>query len=77
MNGNYLTLPYATSPAAEVFFSKEKITDSPTASLNLKGGVFRQVEGVGLVKGGKQRAAALKFVEFMRSGPVQQASGVH
>lgn len=68
-----LVVSYATSPAAEVFYSKEKITDSPTASLNLHGGVFRQVEGVGLVKGGGQREAALKFVDFMRSGPVQQA----
>ena len=68
-----LVVSYATSPAAEVFFSKEKISESPTASLNLKGGVFRQVEGVGLVKGGGQREAALKFVDFMRSGPVQEA----
>ena len=68
-----LVVSYATSPAAEVFYSKEKIAESPTASLNLKGGVFRQVEGVGLIKGGGQRAAALKFVDFMRSGPVQQA----
>ncbi|MDD2881768.1 MAG: thiamine ABC transporter substrate-binding protein [Rhodoferax sp.] len=68
-----LVVSYVTSPAAEVFYSKEKITESPTASLNLKGGVFRQVEGVGLVKGGGQRAAALKFVDFMRSAPVQEA----
>ncbi len=68
-----LVVSYATSPAAEVFYSKDKITEVPTASLNLKGGVFRQVEGVGLVKGGGQRAAALKFVDFMRSDPVQQA----
>ena len=68
-----LVVSYATSPAAEVFYSKEKISESPTASLNLKGGVFRQVEGVGLVKGGGQREAALKFVDFMRSAPVQQA----
>jgi thiamine transport system substrate-binding protein len=68
-----LVVSYATSPAAEVFYSKEKITESPTASLNLKGGVFRQVEGVGLIKGGHQRQAALKFVDFMRSGPVQKA----
>ncbi len=68
-----LVVSYASSPAAEVFYSKDKITESPTASLNLKGGVFRQLEGVGLVKGGAQRDAALKFVEFMRSGAVQQA----
>lgn len=68
-----LVVSYATSPAAEVFYSKEKLTESPTASLNLKGGVFRQVEGVGLVTGGGQRAAALKFVDFMRAAPVQEA----
>jgi len=68
-----LVVSYATSPAAEVFYSKDKLTESPTASLNLKGGVFRQVEGVGLVKGGGQRVAALKFVDFMRSAAVQEA----
>ena len=68
-----LVVSYATSPAAEVFFSQEKIAESPTASLFLKGGVFRQIEGVGLVKGGGQRASALKFVDFMRSGAVQEA----
>jgi thiamine transport system substrate-binding protein len=68
-----LVVSYATSPAAEVFYSKEKISESPTASLNLKGGVFRQVEGVALVKGGAQREAALKFVDFLRAGPVQEA----
>jgi thiamine transport system substrate-binding protein len=31
------------------------------------------VEGVALVKGGKERAAAEKFVEFMRSPAVQTA----
>lgn len=68
-----LVVSYATSPAAEVFYATEKRTQSPTSSLNLKGGVFKQVEGVALLKGGAQRAAALKFIDFMRSGPVQQA----
>jgi thiamine transport system substrate-binding protein len=68
-----LVVSYASSPAAEVFYSKEKITESPTANLFLKGGVFRQVEGVALVKGGQQSEAAGKFIEFMRSAPVQEA----
>ncbi len=72
--GAYLmVVSYASSPAAEVFYSKEKITESPTTALNLKGGVFQQVEGVALVKGGGQREAALKFISFMRSAPVQDA----
>ncbi len=72
--GRYpFVVSYATSPAAEVFYSKQKITSSPTTSVNLPGGVFRQVEGAALIKGGAQRAAALKFVDFMRSDLVQQA----
>ena len=70
-----IVVSYATSPAAEVFYSKEKISESPTANLFLKGGVFRQVEGVALVKGGNPAAkdAAGKFIEFLRSAPAQQA----
>ncbi len=68
-----LVVSYASSPAAEVFYSKEKITEPPTGNLFLKGGVFRQVEGVALVKGGAAREAAIKFIEFMRSPAVQEA----
>jgi thiamine transport system substrate-binding protein len=68
-----LVISYATSPAAEVFYSKTKLTESPTGSLSLPGGVFRQVEGVALIKGGGQRVAAGQFMEFMRSPAVQQA----
>ena len=68
-----LVVSYASSPAAEVFYSKEKISEPPTGSLFLKGGVLRQVEGVALVRGGQQREAAGRFIEFMRSRPVQEA----
>ena len=69
-----IVVSYTSSPAAEVFYSKEKITEAPTANLFLKGGVFRQVEGVALVKGGNPaaRAAAGRFIEFLRSAPVQE-----
>jgi thiamine transport system substrate-binding protein len=68
-----LVVSYASSPAAEVFYSKEKLTESPTASLFLAGGVLRQVEGVALIKGGAQRPVAEKFLEFMRTAEVQEA----
>ncbi|MDN0084059.1 thiamine ABC transporter substrate-binding protein [Crenobacter sp. SG2305] len=68
-----IVVSYATSPAAEVFYSKQKLTESPTANLNLPGGVFQQVEGAALIKGGGEREAARKFIDFMRSTPVQQA----
>ncbi|TNF60205.1 MAG: thiamine ABC transporter substrate-binding protein [Burkholderiales bacterium] len=70
-----IVVSYATSPAAEVFYSEKKISEPPTANLFLKGGVYRQVEGVGLVRGGNPaaREAAGRFIEFMRSDEVQQA----
>ncbi|WP_024303727.1 thiamine ABC transporter substrate binding subunit [Pseudogulbenkiania sp. MAI-1] len=66
-----IVVSYATSPAAEVFYSKEKLTEAPTGNLLLKGGVFQQVEGVALVKGGGQKKAAQQFVDFLRSDAVQ------
>mgnify|MGYP006196105447 FL=1 len=70
-----IVVSYAGSPAAEVFFADKPLETSPTASLFLPGGVFRQVEGVALVKGGNPalREAAGRFIEFLRSAPVQQA----
>jgi thiamine transport system substrate-binding protein len=71
--GKYpLVVSYATSPAAELFYAKDKPVEPPTASLPLAGGVFRQIEGVALVKGGAQPAAAAKLIEFLRSSSVQQ-----
>ena len=68
-----IVVSYATSPAAEVFYSKDKPAQSPTANLLLKGGVFLQVEGVARIKGGQQAQAAQQFVDFLRSTPVQQS----
>src|SRR5690606_23329758 len=69
-----IVVSYASSPAAEVFYAKEKLSESPTANLFLKGGAFRQVEGVALVKGGNPvaRDAAAKRIELLRSAPAQQ-----
>ncbi len=72
-----IVVSYATSPAAEVFYSKTPLSEPPTASLALPGGVFQQVEGVALVRGGSAtpavREAAGRFIEFLRSREVQQA----
>ena len=70
-----IVVSYTSSPAAEVYYSKEKIAEPPTANLFLKGGVFRQVEGAALVKGSTPQAkrAAGQFIEFLRSQAVQEA----
>ena len=52
-----LVISYATSPAAELFYSKEKITEPPTGSLTLSGGVFRQVEAAAWASIGRSRTS--------------------
>lgn len=70
--GKYpIVLSYASSPAAEVAYSKTKLSASPTGNLLLPGSTFKQLEGVGVMKGSQQPALARKFVDFMLSGPVQ------
>jgi thiamine transport system substrate-binding protein len=67
-----MVLSYASSPAAEVFFSSEPLTESPTASIVASGMCFRQIEFVGVLKNGKNRDLAQKFVDFMLSQRFQE-----
>ena len=75
--GKYpIVLSYASSPAAEVFYADgydpaKLPAQAPTGNLFLPGSTYRQLEGVGILKGAKQAALARKFVDFMLSGPVQ------
>ncbi len=66
-----IVVSYASSPAAEVFYAKDKPSTAPTANLLLPGSSFLQIEGVGILKGTKNLALARKFVEFMVSKEVQ------
>ncbi|GAB4110096.1 MAG: thiamine ABC transporter substrate-binding protein [Roseiflexaceae bacterium] len=65
-----LVVSYATSPAAEVYFSEGKIQEPPTGNMN--DGAFRQIEFVGILKGTQQRALAEQFVDFMLSKTFQE-----
>lgn len=60
-----MVVSYASSPAAEVFFASEPLTESPTASIVASGMCFRQIEFVGILKNGQNRDLAEKFVDFM------------
>jgi len=62
---------YASSPAAEVFYSETKLDDAPTANLLLPGSSFLQIEGVAVLRGAKNPDLARKFVDFMLTSPVQ------
>ena len=72
-----MVVSYLSSPAAEVFYSDKPLTESPTANLNLTGGMYAQIEGIALVDGGTTTAvtqqAALDFMRFMRGAEAQAA----
>jgi len=67
-----MVVSYASSPAAEVFFASEPLTESPTASITADGMCFRQIEFVGILKNGSNRNLAEKFVDFMLGKTFQE-----
>jgi len=67
-----MVVSYASSPAAEVFFASPAPTESPTASIVADGMCFRQIEFVGILKNGQNKALAQKFVDFMLSQKFQE-----
>lgn len=70
-----VVLSYATSPAAEVFFADgaaSEADEAPTGNLFCEACVYRQVEGVGILRGTRNREAAEAFVDFMLSESFQE-----
>jgi thiamine transport system substrate-binding protein len=67
-----MVVSYASSPAAEVFFASETLTESPTASIVAADMCFRQIEFVGILKNAKNKPLAQKFVDFMLSQKFQE-----
>ncbi len=67
-----MVVSYASSPAAEVFFASEPLTESPTASIVAADMCFRQIEFVGILKNGQNKPLAQKFVDFMLSQKFQE-----
>lgn len=59
-----IVVSYATSPAAEVYFSKEKLETPPTEVVTGPGTAFRQIEFVGVLKGAANPALAARFVDY-------------
>jgi thiamine transport system substrate-binding protein len=67
-----IVVSYATSPAAEVYFSEGALTEPPTGNVLGDGACFRQIEFVGILKGTENRDLAEKFVDFVLSQPFQE-----
>ena len=67
-----IVVSYATSPSAEVYYSKTPLKESPTAAVMGKGTSFRQIEFIGILKGTKNLALAKKLIDFMLSKRFQE-----
>lgn len=69
-----LVVSYATSPAAEFFYSeaKPKPSEPPTGNLLFPRSAFMQIEFVGILKGSKNAVAARKFIDWLLSKPAQE-----
>lgn len=60
-----LAVSYTTSPPADVFFATDGRTEPASVNVNLDGGLFRQVEFVGILQGTKQPELARKWVDYV------------
>jgi thiamine transport system substrate-binding protein len=67
-----LVVSYNTSPAAEVIFADQPLSDSPTSSIVSGNSCFRQIEFVGILAGTQERELAEKFVDFMLGQAFQE-----
>jgi len=72
-----IVVSYATSPAAEVYFSEGAYTEPPTGNVLGDGACFRQIEFVGILKGGANRDLAEKWIDFMLSPTFQADVPLH
>ncbi|MFP4396138.1 MAG: thiamine ABC transporter substrate binding subunit [Anaerolineales bacterium] len=67
-----LVVSYATSPAAEVYFSDEELASPPTGAITAPQTCFRQIEFAGILKNGQHRELAEEFIEFLLSESFQE-----
>jgi thiamine transport system substrate-binding protein len=67
-----IVVSYGSSPPFEVIYAETPIEEPPTAAVTAENTCFRQIEFVGILRGGKNRTLAEKWVDFMLS-PVFQA----
>jgi thiamine transport system substrate-binding protein len=67
-----IVVSYATSPAAQVYFSGNPAGAPPTAAVTAPGTAFRQIEFVGVLRGSKHVDLARRFVDYMLDRPFQE-----
>ncbi|NOX34918.1 MAG: thiamine ABC transporter substrate-binding protein [Deltaproteobacteria bacterium] len=67
-----IVVSYASSPAAEVFYSKQKLSQAPTGVVVENGSAFRQIEFAGILKGTSKLGLAKKTMDFFLSKDFQE-----
>jgi thiamine transport system substrate-binding protein len=67
-----LVVSYTTSPPADVLFATDGRTEPASVNVNLDGGVFRQIEFVGILQGTQQTELAQAWVDFMLGATLQE-----
>ena len=67
-----VVISYGSSPPAEVIFAEKPLTQAPSAVMTTSQSCFRQVEFAGILKGGKERDLAEKWIDFMLSTTFQE-----
>lgn len=72
-----IVVSYASSPAAEVYYSEQKLTDTPTAGVLGAGSAFRQIEFIGILSNTTKTKLAQKLIDFMLSPAFQQEIPLH
>ena len=72
-----IVVSYATSPAAEVFFSEEESKVSPTGAVVAPDTCFRQIEYAGILKNNQNQDLAEAFIDFVLEERFQSAIPLH
>jgi len=72
-----IVVSYATSPAAEVYYSEKKRGAAPTAAILSRGSAFRQIEFAGILRGTRKPELARMLIDFMLSPAFQKDIPLH
>lgn len=72
-----LVVSYATSPAAEVYFSEGALDTPPTGAVTAPGTCFRQVEYAGILQNNENQELAEAFLDFVLENDFQSAIPLH
>lgn len=67
-----IVVSYSSSPPFEIIYAETPIDEPSTAAVAADNTCFRQIEFVGILKGGENRDLAEKWVDFMLSIPFQE-----